>query len=191
MLELWQSDSPSTSAVPSERKGVQQVCQDRSFCKIAQIDAIPDDMHHNEIPERKLLPRGTNAITAIRSPIIMPHQSNYPVANGVRTFNGCIGFHELLNPHSLLLKKGLMWEWTTTHEDAFLKARKALSETHDLAFYYQKRPTALQVDASRLRSGIYFEAKGCRWELANGPSRLQVFQRRTHCGSQTARSDPE
>jgi hypothetical protein len=43
-----------------------------------------------------------------------------------------------------------MWEWTTTHEDAFLKARKALSETHDLTFYDQTRPTALHVDASRI-----------------------------------------
>ncbi|KAI9550722.1 hypothetical protein GHT06_006517 [Daphnia sinensis] len=36
----------------------------------AQIDAIPADMYRNEIPESKLLPRGTNAITAIGSTIV-------------------------------------------------------------------------------------------------------------------------
>ncbi|KAI9550940.1 hypothetical protein GHT06_000605 [Daphnia sinensis] len=81
---------------------------------------------------------------------------------------------ESLKPLSPLLKKGLMWEWTTTHEDAFLKARKALSETHDLAFYDQKRPTALHVDASRLH-GLGFiwkqrDADGS-WRMVQAGSR--------------------
>jgi hypothetical protein len=76
----------------------------------------------------------------------------------VRTFHGLcqqVGnfstkVAESLKPLSPLLKKGMLWVWTTTHEDAFLKIKKALSETHDLAFYDQNRPTALHVDASRL-----------------------------------------
>jgi hypothetical protein len=36
----------------------------------AQIDAIPADMYQNEITDAKLLPRGTNAITATGSPIV-------------------------------------------------------------------------------------------------------------------------
>jgi hypothetical protein len=43
-----------------------------------------------------------------------------------------------------------LWKWTTTHEEAFLKARKAMSEMHDLAFYDQNRLTALHVESSRL-----------------------------------------
>lgn len=54
---------------------------------------------------------------------------------------------ESLSP---LLKKGTLWKWTSTHEVAFLKARKSLSETHDLAFYDQNQSTALHVDAYRL-----------------------------------------
>jgi transposase InsO family protein len=68
----------------------------------------------------------------------------------------------------------MLWEWTTTHEDAFLKARKALSEMHDLAFYDQNRPTALHVDASRL-FGLGFilkqkDAEGS-WRMVQAGSR--------------------
>jgi hypothetical protein len=81
---------------------------------------------------------------------------------------------ESLKPLSPLLKKGMLWEWTTTHEDAFLKARKALSEMHDLAFYDQNRPTALHVDASRL-FGLGFilkqkDAEGS-WRMVQAGSR--------------------
>lgn len=63
---------------------------------------------------------------------------------------------ESLKPLSPLLKKDLVWEWRTPHEDAFFKARKALSLMHDLSFYDQQRPTFLHVDASRLLGLRFF-----------------------------------
>ena len=81
---------------------------------------------------------------------------------------------ESLKPLSPLLKKDLTWEWTTTHEEAFLKAREALSETHDLAFYDQKRPTALHVDASRLFGlGFILKQKDANgsWRMVQAGSR--------------------
>ncbi len=58
---------------------------------------------------------------------------------------------------SPLLKKGFQWEWTpifqrdtSTHEEAFNKARTALSTISELNFYDPARPTALHVDACRL-----------------------------------------
>ena len=55
-----------------------------------------------------------------------------------------------LDPLSPLLKKSFTWEWTTTHEAAFNKARCTLSEVTELAFYDPAHPTAFHVDASRL-----------------------------------------
>lgn len=60
-----------------------------------------------------------------------------------------------LLPLSPLLKKGFAWEWTSSHDDAFNKARLALSDVSELAFYDPGLPTALHVDASRL-NGVGF-----------------------------------
>ena len=40
-----------------------------------------------------------------------------------------------LKPLAPLLKKGQLWEWTTTQETSFTEARKTLSEVKDVAFY--------------------------------------------------------
>jgi hypothetical protein len=73
-----------------------------------------------------------------------------------------------LKPLSSILKKDTTGKWTTTHEEAFLKAREALSETHEQAIYDQKRPIALHVDASRLFGlGFFFKQKD-----ANGSWRM-------------------
>ncbi|KZS10058.1 TE: Reverse transcriptase [Daphnia magna] len=61
-------------------------------------------------------------------------------------------------PLAPLLKKGFIWEWTFTHYNAFCRARIALSDTFDLAFYDPARPTALHTDASRLH-GLGFVIK--------------------------------
>jgi hypothetical protein len=57
----------------------------------------------------------------------------------------------------------MTWEWTTLHEEAFLKAREALSETHDVAFYDQKRPTALHVASSLFGMGFILQPKEANW----------------------------
>jgi hypothetical protein len=50
-----------------------------------------------------------------------------------------------------LLKKNYQWEWTSQHESSFNEARKELSSSAELSFYDPALPTALHVDASRLR----------------------------------------
>jgi hypothetical protein len=108
-----------------------------------------------------------------------PHQKNI---TDVRLFHGLcqqvgnfsIKVAESLKPLSPLLKKDLTWEWTTTHEKAFLKAREALYETHDLAFYDQKWPTALHVDALRLFGlGFILKQKDANgsWRMVQAGSR--------------------
>lgn len=59
-----------------------------------------------------------------------------------------------LLPLSPLLKKGFAWEWTSSHNDVFNKARLALSDVSELAFYDPGLPTALHVDASRLNDSL-------------------------------------
>ena len=81
---------------------------------------------------------------------------------------------ESLKPLSPLLKKGLIWEWTTTHEEAFLRARETLSGISDLAFYNSNNPTALHVDASRLFGlGFILKQKDAdgNWRMVQAGSR--------------------
>ena len=80
-----------------------------------------------------------------------------------------------LGPLAPLLKKGYLWEWTTTHSDAFTNARSALSDIDQLAFYDPAHPTALHVDASRLH-GLGFVLKqkkaGDQWRMVQAGSRF-------------------
>ena len=80
-----------------------------------------------------------------------------------------------LEPLSPLLKRSYIWEWTTTHDAAFCNARKTLSSIPDLAFYDQTHPTALHVDASRLR-GLGFVLKQLKpdnqWRMVQAGSRF-------------------
>ncbi|KAI9550284.1 hypothetical protein GHT06_004923 [Daphnia sinensis] len=62
----------------------------------AQIDAIPADMYRNEIPETKLLPRGTNAITAIGSPTVIRGTINAITKEEPRKDPGSIFFPHLM-----------------------------------------------------------------------------------------------
>ena len=56
-----------------------------------------------------------------------------------------------LLPLAPLLKKNYQWEWTSHHRSSFNEARKELSSSAELSFYDPALPTALHVDASRLR----------------------------------------
>ncbi|XP_046449296.1 uncharacterized protein LOC124197793 [Daphnia pulex] len=80
-----------------------------------------------------------------------------------------------LVPLSPLLKKGLIFEWTSTHDDAFKAARRALSAHHSLAFYDPALPTSLHVDASRLNGlGFLLKKQGAdaKWTVVQAGSRF-------------------
>jgi hypothetical protein len=73
------------------------------------------------------------------------------------------------------LNKGLTWDWTTSHDDAFKKARIILSEVRELAFYDLKRPTSLHVDASRLYGlGFLLKQRDPKntWQVVQAGSRF-------------------
>ena len=80
-----------------------------------------------------------------------------------------------LLPLSTLLKKGFTWEWTSSHNDAFNKAKLALSVVPELAFYDPSLPTALHVDASRL-NGVGFllrqKTSPSTWRIVQAGSRF-------------------
>ena len=80
-----------------------------------------------------------------------------------------------LGPLAPLLKKGYLWEWTTTHSNAFANTRSALSDTSELAFFDPAHPTALHLDASRLH-GLGFVLKqkkaGGQWRMIQAGSRF-------------------
>ena len=82
---------------------------------------------------------------------------------------------DTLLPLSPLLKKNLLWEWTSCHNAAFLAARSILSTIPDLSFYDPGFPTALHVDASRLQ-GIGFvlrqRAPDGVWKIVQAGSRF-------------------
>ncbi|MFO0089907.1 MAG: Ty3/Gypsy family RNase HI domain-containing protein, partial [bacterium] len=73
------------------------------------------------------------------------------------------------------MKKSYTWEWTTTHDNAFRRARDTLAAVPDLAFYDPALPTALHVDASRL-NGLGFVLKqqhaDSRWNMVQAGSRF-------------------
>ena len=80
-----------------------------------------------------------------------------------------------LVPPSPLLKKNLVWEWTTFHDEAFKRAREKLSTAPDLSFYDPAHRTALHVDASRLH-GLGFVLKQLKpdggWRVVQAGSRF-------------------
>jgi hypothetical protein len=80
-----------------------------------------------------------------------------------------------LVPLSPLLKKGLIFKWTSTHDDAFKAARAALSAHQSLAFYDPALPTYLHVDASRLNGlGFLLKQQGAdaKWTVVQAGSRF-------------------
>ena len=73
-----------------------------------------------------------------------------------------------MGPLAPLLKKSYLWEWITTHSDAFANARPVLSDIGELAFYDPAHPTALHTDASRLHDlGFVVKQKkaGGQWRI--------------------------
>lgn len=112
--------------------------------------------------------------------------SNFPTPQNITDLRSFFGlcqqvgnFSERIStallPLAPLLKKGLTWEWTTTHDEAFKSAREALSIIQDLSFYDQHRPTALHVDASLL-NGLGFvlkqQADDGSWRIVQAGSRF-------------------
>ncbi|KZS02854.1 Uncharacterized protein APZ42_034560 [Daphnia magna] len=80
-----------------------------------------------------------------------------------------------LGPLSPLLKKGLIFEWTSTHNEVFTAARTALSAHHSLTFYDPALPTSLPVDASRPHGlGFLLKQKGtdAQWKVVQAGSRF-------------------
>lgn len=80
-----------------------------------------------------------------------------------------------LLPLAPLLKKNYQWEWTSHHESSFNEARKELSSSAELSFYDPALPTALHVDASRLR-GLGFvlrqQSLDGKWNVVQAGSRF-------------------
>jgi hypothetical protein len=103
----------------------------------------------------------------------------------LRSFNGLcqqVGLFsdkikEVFSPFSPLLKKQAAFTWLPDHDDAFNKARRLLSQVPALAYYDPTRPTALQIDASRLR-GLGFilkqQQRNGEWKMVQAGSRLIV-----------------
>ena len=85
------------------------------------------------------------------------------------------GLAALLRPLAPLLRKDFLWEWTEQHDVHFKTARASLSSTATLSFYDPDRPTALHVDASRLR-GLGFilrqQNKDGSWNVVQAGSRF-------------------
>ena len=119
-------------------------------------------------------------------PDLMKAIRNFPVPGNVTDLRSFFGLCQqvghfsnkiaaALEPLSPLLKKSYTWEWTTTHDDAFKKARDTLANVPDLAFYDPALPTALHVDASRL-FGLGFVLKqqhaDGKWNMVQAGSRF-------------------
>lgn len=119
-------------------------------------------------------PELTRAIAEFPTPLgITDLRSFFGLCQQVGNFSDRIS--TALVPLSPLLKKGLTWEWTTTHDQAFKRARAALSTINDLAFYDPGHPTALHVDASRLNGlGFVLKQKGTdgSWKMVQAGSRF-------------------
>ena len=80
-----------------------------------------------------------------------------------------------LIPLAPLLKSSYAWEWTATHDEAFLRARELLCAPPCLAFYDPELPTALHVDASLLNGlGFLLKQKGAdgNWRIVQAGSRF-------------------
>ena len=74
-----------------------------------------------------------------------------------------------------LLKKGLIFEWTSTHDDAFKLARTALSAHHSLAFYDPALPTSPRRRFPSQRPWIPPEAERNRFTMESCSSWIPLF----------------
>ena len=87
-----------------------------------------------------------------------------------------------LHPLAPLLKTSYSWEWTSSHDEAFTRARKLLCSPPYLAFYDPSLPTSLHVDASLLNGlGFLLKQQGEDgvWRIVQAGSRfLSAAERR-------------
>jgi hypothetical protein len=78
-----------------------------------------------------------------------------------------------LLPLAPLLKKNYQWEWKSHHESSFNEAYKELFSSAELSLYDPELPTALRVDASRLRGFVLRQQiLGKKWNVIQVGSRF-------------------
>ena len=95
-------------------------------------------------------PALTNAIAEFPAPRTLSDLRSFVgLVNQVAPFSEETAEH--LEPLRHLLSTKRTFVWDSTHQEAFERARTALSSVRTLAFYDQARPTLLSTDASRLK----------------------------------------
>ena len=119
-------------------------------------------------------PRLTDAISQYPAPTdISGLRGFFGLVNQVAPFSEAVASHmQCLRP---LLSTKHEFCWNEVHQEAFLKAREALSSVQTLAFYDPGLPTRLSTDASRLHGlGFLLEQKqdDGTWRLVQAGSRF-------------------
>jgi transposase InsO family protein len=119
-------------------------------------------------------PALTEAISNFPAPKDLTElRSFFGLANQIAPFSDAVSQHLL--PLRPLLSSKREFVWQEPHQDAFLKARAALSSAPTLAFYDPGRPTRLSTDASRLHGlGYLLQQKqdDATWRVVQAGSRF-------------------